>query len=208
MSKERYNRKIMEALHEVLDIEMNETIDDIRKLYSTTEILNAVLTYDGLMNYAYQIIGWIREIYGIDLEEVEDIALDALTSDEIKIVRRIIAEAEITGGEVLNNVKTSEDALEHHIETQNKSKKCGEEVFNYSQKGYARYLLTTGKARSIKVEGNSVLYEGKVFRHEKLLPFNGSRVDINGYPDSIMIMTKEGHLIIELLKDITGSEQT
>lgn len=76
--KEKYNTKIMEALHEVLEIETDETINDIRKIYSTTEILNAVLTYEGICGYAEAIITWINEIYGIDLREVEDTAFDTL----------------------------------------------------------------------------------------------------------------------------------
>lgn len=79
--KERYNKNIMIALHEVLEIDTNETINDIRKIYSTTEILNAVLTYEGICGYAETVIGWIKDIYGIDLNEVEDSALDALSSE-------------------------------------------------------------------------------------------------------------------------------
>lgn len=76
--RERYNKNIMIALHEVLEIGMDETINDIRKIYSTTEILNAVLTYEGICGYAETVITWINEIYGIDLIEIEDAALDAL----------------------------------------------------------------------------------------------------------------------------------
>lgn len=51
------------------------------------------------------------------------------------------------------------------------------------------------------VEGDSVEYDGKKFCNKKLLPYNGSSVQVNEYKDRIMIFTKSGKYITALYKD-------
>ena len=69
---EQYSKRIMEALCHELDLDPDDSIDYIRSLYSTREILDAVLNYEGLYGYVEIFFNWIKEIYGIDLEEIGD----------------------------------------------------------------------------------------------------------------------------------------
>lgn len=69
---EQYSKRIMEALCHELALDPDDSIDYIRSLYSTREILDAVLNYEGLYGYVEIFFNWIKEIYGIDLEEIGD----------------------------------------------------------------------------------------------------------------------------------------
>ena len=66
-----YSRTIMEALHEVLEIEPDEDIISIRRMYSLDEILDAVLVYEGLCGYSEKLLCIIKDIFGIDLLELD-----------------------------------------------------------------------------------------------------------------------------------------
>lgn len=48
--------------------EANELINDMSK----SEVLNRVATWNGLIDYGYTIKRWIKDIYGIDLNDYED----------------------------------------------------------------------------------------------------------------------------------------
>ena len=42
---------------------------------------------------------------------------------------------------------------------------------------------------------------------KKLLPYAGSRIVLNEYPDRVTLVSRDGLLIVELYKDICGSEK-
>ncbi len=68
---EHYGRTIMEALHEVLEVDMDEDILSIRRLYSLDEILDAVLVYEGILGYSEKLINIIEEIFKVNLLELD-----------------------------------------------------------------------------------------------------------------------------------------
>lgn len=69
--EELYPKDIMEALRQRKDLEPDDTSrDDEISLMSPNEVFEEVLGWDGLCNYAYKIKRWIKDIYGIDLNEV------------------------------------------------------------------------------------------------------------------------------------------
>lgn len=69
--KEHYGKTIMEALHEILQVEPGEDINSIRRLYSLDEILDAVLVYEGLIGYSEKLIRIIEEIFKVNLLELD-----------------------------------------------------------------------------------------------------------------------------------------
>lgn len=68
---EHYGVTIMEALHEVLEIGMEEDINSIRRMYGLDEILDAVLVYEGLLGYSEKLLHIIEEIFKVDLLELD-----------------------------------------------------------------------------------------------------------------------------------------
>ena len=66
-----YGKTVMEALHEVLHIEMTEDINSIRRSYSLDEILEAVLIYEGIIGYSEKLLHIIEEIFRVDLLELD-----------------------------------------------------------------------------------------------------------------------------------------
>ena len=69
--KQYYGKTVMEALHEVLQIGMEEDVVSIRKVYSLDEILEAVLEYEGIIGYNEKLLHIIEEIFGVDLLELD-----------------------------------------------------------------------------------------------------------------------------------------
>lgn len=67
--EKHYSRTVMEALHEILQVEMDEDINSIRKLYSLDEILDAVLVYEGILGYSGKLVNIVSEIFGVNLLE-------------------------------------------------------------------------------------------------------------------------------------------
>lgn len=63
----RYGKTVMEALHGVLGVRMDADRDAIRQEHSLDEILDAVLTYEGLPGYGGKLVRIIGEIFGVDL---------------------------------------------------------------------------------------------------------------------------------------------
>lgn len=69
--EELYPKDIMEALRQRKHLEPDDTSrDDEISLMSPNEVFEEVLEWDGLISYAYKIKRWIKDIYGIDLNEM------------------------------------------------------------------------------------------------------------------------------------------
>lgn len=69
--RQHYEKTIMEALHEVLEVELDEDINSIRRIYGLDEILDAVLVYEGIIGYSEKLVCIIKEIFGVDLLEID-----------------------------------------------------------------------------------------------------------------------------------------
>lgn len=69
--KEHYSKTVMEALHEVLQVDLDEDIDSIRRLYSLDEILDAVLVYEGILGYTDKLVHIITDIFQVNLRELD-----------------------------------------------------------------------------------------------------------------------------------------
>lgn len=69
--QKRYSGSLMEALEEILGIEVDTPIKSIQKVYSMNEIFDAILEYEGFIGYGNKIRSYIKEIYGINLDQVE-----------------------------------------------------------------------------------------------------------------------------------------
>lgn len=69
--KDYYTRPVMEAVSEVLGMSELANKYAVKKLYTLNEIFDAVLEYEGIIGYGGKIRGWIKEIYGIDLDRVD-----------------------------------------------------------------------------------------------------------------------------------------
>lgn len=70
-SEGHYGKTVMEALHEVLGIGMDEDKGAIRREHSLDEILDAVLAYEGIVGYSGKLVNVIEEIFGVNLLEVD-----------------------------------------------------------------------------------------------------------------------------------------
>jgi hypothetical protein len=65
-----YPENILRIVRQNLDLEPTDTIkdDDINAM-SQPEILNCVCEWEGLIGYGRTIRDWIKDIYGINLDE-------------------------------------------------------------------------------------------------------------------------------------------
>ena len=72
---------------------------------------------------------------------------------------------------------------------------------------YAAYLAPITKDLAAVSEEGTVEFNHKIYSHKKLLPYAGSRIVLNEYPDRVTLFSKDGLLIVELYKDICGSEK-
>lgn len=70
----RYNKHIMEAISGMLEDEDISclSIEDIENMYSKSEILDAVLSYDGLHGYVDTLVNIIEQIFDIRLNSYEN----------------------------------------------------------------------------------------------------------------------------------------
>lgn len=69
--EELYPKDIMEALRQRKNLEPDDTSrDDEISSMSPNEVFEEVLEWNGICNYAYTIKRWIKNIYGIDLNEM------------------------------------------------------------------------------------------------------------------------------------------
>ena len=69
--EELYPKDIMEALRQRKNLEPDDTSrDDEISSMSPNEVFEEVLEWNGICKYAYTIKRWIKNIYGIDLNEM------------------------------------------------------------------------------------------------------------------------------------------
>ena len=69
--EELYPKDIMEALRQRTNLEPDDTSrDEEISLMSPNEVFEEVLEWDGMRNYSRTIKRWIKDIYGIDLNEM------------------------------------------------------------------------------------------------------------------------------------------
>lgn len=73
-------------------------------------------------------------------------------------------------------------------------------------KRYADYLLPRS-TEILQVKDGTVIFKGTVYRHEKLLPYNDSSVEVREYDDRVAIGTADYIWIVELYKDISGGQK-
>lgn len=67
----KYPENIMRDLRQRKGLEPNDTTcDDEINTLTPNEAFEEVLEWDGLIDYAYTIKQWIKDIYGINLNEV------------------------------------------------------------------------------------------------------------------------------------------
>ncbi len=65
-----YPENILRIVRQNLDLEPTDTIkDDDINVMSQSEILNCVCEWEGLIGYGRVICNWIKDIYGINLDE-------------------------------------------------------------------------------------------------------------------------------------------
>jgi len=71
--EDMYPQHIIEAVREHLDLEPNDTSLDMEIAnMSKNEVFKHVVSWNGLIGgYDFTIKGWIRSIYGIDLNDIE-----------------------------------------------------------------------------------------------------------------------------------------
>ena len=66
----KYPENILRIVRQYLDIEPTDTSkDDEINTMNQSEILNCVCTWEGLIGYGRVIRNWIKDIYGINLDE-------------------------------------------------------------------------------------------------------------------------------------------
>ncbi len=66
-----YGKTVMEALHGVLGVPEDADRETVRQGYSLDEILDAVLTYEGIIGYSGKLVRIIEEIFGVKLLEMD-----------------------------------------------------------------------------------------------------------------------------------------
>lgn len=67
---------------------------------------------------------------------------------------------------------------------------------------YIRMLSERIASNECLVKGNSIkLLSDMVFRHKKLLPYDGSRVKVSEYADYVTVFTMEGRHVVDLYKN-------
>lgn len=69
----KYPENIMRMVRGNLDLELDDKSRDGEIVaMSKQEVLNRVCNWDGLIDYGDTIIKWINQIYGIDLNKMEE----------------------------------------------------------------------------------------------------------------------------------------
>lgn len=69
----KYSENIMRKVRGNLDLELDDKSRDGEiDAMSKREVFNRVCNWDGLIDYGDTIIKWINQIYGIDLNKMEE----------------------------------------------------------------------------------------------------------------------------------------
>lgn len=69
----KYPENIMRMVRGNLDLELDDKIRDGEiEAMSKQEMFNRVCNWDGLIGYGDAIIKWINQIYGVDLNKMEE----------------------------------------------------------------------------------------------------------------------------------------
>lgn len=69
----KYSENIMRMVRGNLDLELDDTNRDGEiEVMSKREVFNRVYNWDGLIDYGDTIIKWINQIYGVDLNKMEE----------------------------------------------------------------------------------------------------------------------------------------
>lgn len=69
----KYPENIMRMVRGNLDLELDDkSCDGEIEAMSKQEVLNRVCDWDGLIDYGNTIIKWINQIYGVDLNKMEE----------------------------------------------------------------------------------------------------------------------------------------
>lgn len=69
----KYPENIMRMVRGNLDLETEDTSRDGEiEVMSKQEVFNRVCEWEGFVNYSDTIIKWIKQIYGIDLNKMEE----------------------------------------------------------------------------------------------------------------------------------------
>jgi len=72
MSKNKYPEYIMKRLREREGLGENDTREDeYLNTLTPNETLKEMLEWEGLLGYAETIKGWIKDIYGVDLNDIK-----------------------------------------------------------------------------------------------------------------------------------------
>lgn len=68
----KYPEYITAALRQRLDLEADDTSRDMEiNEYSSNEAFEELLAWEGIIDYAHHIKMWVKDIYGVDLNEAE-----------------------------------------------------------------------------------------------------------------------------------------
>lgn len=71
LNKKKYSNYIISELRSIRDLEENDnSSDDEINLLSRNEVFNELCDYEGLVGYGRKIKDWIKDIYGINLDEI------------------------------------------------------------------------------------------------------------------------------------------
>lgn len=69
----KYPENIMRMVRGNLDLDFDDTSRDGEiESMSKNEVLESVCSWEGLIGYNHTIIGWIKDIYGVDLNKANN----------------------------------------------------------------------------------------------------------------------------------------
>lgn len=67
----KYPENIMRMVRGNLDLDFDDTSrDEEIECMSKNEVFESVCSWEGLIGYNHTIIGWIKDIYGVDLNRM------------------------------------------------------------------------------------------------------------------------------------------
>lgn len=105
-----------------------------------------------------------------------------------------VAENQIELNKAYAEEKSSIREIESASEQENMG--CEEPI-----RPYIRILSESMGSEVCVVEGDSLMFRGRIFRNKKLLPFDGSSVEVIEYADRIMVVTMKGIFVVALYKN-------
>ena len=74
MSETKYPEYIVKKLRKRRGLDENDTCEDnFINEYSQSEVFSEVLTWDGLIGWDYYIKEYVKDIYGLDLDELNKV---------------------------------------------------------------------------------------------------------------------------------------